>query len=59
VFTVNNGLGNSDFFIKVRGVKMPVIVDSGTSVNVIDKWVSLIENCSISQYPQSISDISV
>ena len=37
VFTVNNGLGNSAFFITVRGVKIPVIVDSGASVNKIDK----------------------
>ena len=37
VFTVNNGLGNSDFFIEVEGVKIPVIVDSGVSVNVIDR----------------------
>jgi hypothetical protein len=37
VFTVNNGLGNSDFIIEVGGVKIPVIVDSGASVNVIDR----------------------
>jgi hypothetical protein len=37
VFTVINGLGNSDFIIEVGGVKIPVIVDSGASVNVIDR----------------------
>ena len=37
VFTVNNGLENSDFIIEVGGDKIPVIFDSGVSVNVIDR----------------------
>jgi hypothetical protein len=37
VFTVNNGLKNSNFIIEVGGDKIPVIFDSGASVNVIDR----------------------
>ena len=37
VFTVNNGLENSDFIIEMGGDKIPVIFDSGASVNVIDR----------------------